>query len=104
MNHNAVNFNILRNCTPNIEKQNLREKAHEPALLLCSVDESPPCSRYQLRCLKQGDMSLEEFVIKARLLIDDGGYISALRESTLWDTLVFGIKSDKVRKDSIALA
>ena len=28
-------------------------------------------ARYQLRCLKQGDMSLEEFVIKARLLIDD---------------------------------
>jgi hypothetical protein len=39
----AVNFNILRNCTPNIEKQNLREKAHEPALFLCSVDESPLC-------------------------------------------------------------
>ena len=43
MNHNAVNFNILRNCTPNIEKQNLRGKSHEPALFLCSVDESPPC-------------------------------------------------------------
>ena len=37
-------------------------------------------ARYQLRCLKQGDMSLEEFVMKARLLIDDGGYISAVRE------------------------
>jgi hypothetical protein len=43
VNHNAVNFNILRNCNPNIEKQNSREKAHEPALFLCSVDESPPC-------------------------------------------------------------
>ena len=60
-------------------------------------------ARYQLRCLKQGDMSLEEFVMKARLLIDDGGYILAVRESTLRDTLVFGVKSDKVRKDSIAL-
>ena len=60
-------------------------------------------ARYQLQCLKQGDMSLEEFVIKARLLIDDGGYISAVRDSTLRDTLVFGLKSDKVRKDSIAL-
>ena len=58
-------------------------------------------ARYQLRRLKQGDISLEEFVIKARLLIDDGGYISAVRDSTLRNTLVFGLKS--VRKDSIAL-
>ena len=60
-------------------------------------------ARYQLRCLKQGDMSIEEFVIKACLLIEDGGYISAVRDSTLRDTLVFDVKSDKVRKDSIAL-
>jgi hypothetical protein len=43
VNHNAENFNILRNCKPNIEKQNLREKDHEPALFLCSVDKSPHC-------------------------------------------------------------
>jgi hypothetical protein len=49
VNHNAVNFNILRNCNPNIEKQNSREKAHEPALLLCSVDESPPRLHQALR-------------------------------------------------------
>ena len=31
-------------------------------------------SRYQLRCLKQDDMPLEEFLTKARTLIDDSGY------------------------------
>jgi hypothetical protein len=44
VNHNAVNFSILRNCKQNIEKQNLREKAHEPALFSLIVDESPLCS------------------------------------------------------------
>ena len=46
---------------------------------------------------------LQEFVIKTRLLIDDGGHTTALKESTLWDTLVFGIKSDKVQEDLKAL-
>ena len=60
-------------------------------------------SRYQLRCLKQGDMPLEEFVTKTRLLIGDGGYDPAAKETTLTDTLVFGVTSDKVRKDVMAL-
>ena len=60
-------------------------------------------SRYQLRCLKQGDMPLEEFVTKARLLTEDGGYYHAGKETTLRDTLVLGVTSDKVRKDAIAL-
>ena len=30
-------------------------------------------ARFQLRCLQQGDMPLEEFVTKARLLIEDEG-------------------------------
>jgi len=60
-------------------------------------------SRFQLRCLKQGDMPLEEFVTKARLLIDDSGYPAAGKDETLRDTLVFGLRSDKVRKDAIAL-
>ena len=60
-------------------------------------------ARYQLRCLKQGDRPLEEFVTEARLLIGDGGYDPAVRENTLRDTLVFGVASDKVRKDAIAL-
>ena len=60
-------------------------------------------ARYQLRCLKQGDRPLEEFVTDARLLIEDGGYEPAAKENTLRDTLVFGVASDKVRKDAIAL-
>ena len=60
-------------------------------------------ARYQLRCLKQGDRPLEEFVTEARLLVEDGGYDPATKENTLRDTLVFGVGSDKVRKDAIAL-
>ena len=59
-------------------------------------------SRYQLRCLKQGDMSLGEFVTKARLLVDDSGYPAAVKDESLRDTLVFGLRSDKVRRDVIA--
>ena len=59
-------------------------------------------SRYHLRCLKQGDLPLEEFVTQARLLIDDGGYRADIKEEMLRDTLVFGVQSDKVRRDAIA--
>ena len=47
-------------------------------------------------------MSLEEFVTKARLLVDDNGYPAAVKDGSLRDTLVFGPKSDKVRRDAIA--
>ena len=47
-------------------------------------------------------MPLEEFVTKARLLVDDSGYPEAVKQETLRDTLVFGLKSDKVRRDAIA--
>ena len=60
-------------------------------------------ARFQLRCLKQGDMPLEEFVTKARLLIDDSGYSAEVKDETLRDTLVFGLKSDQVRRDAIKL-
>ena len=59
-------------------------------------------SRYQHRCLKQGDMPLEEFVTKACLLVDDSGYPAAVKQETLRDTLLLGLKSDKVRRDVIA--
>ena len=58
---------------------------------------------YQLRCLKQGDLPLEEFVTKARLLVDDGGCDTAVKDRSLRDILVFGLESNKVRKDAIAL-
>ena len=47
-------------------------------------------------------MSLEEFVTKARLLVGDSGYPAAVKDESLRDTLVFGLKSDKVRRDAIA--
>ena len=47
-------------------------------------------------------MPLEEFVTKARLLVDDSGYPAAVKQETLRDALVFGLKSDKVRRDAIA--
>lgn len=47
-------------------------------------------------------MPLEEFLTKARTLIADSGYDPAFQEETLRDTLVFGLKSDKVRKDAIS--
>ena len=45
---------------------------------------------------------LEELLTKARTLNDDSGYDPPFKEETLWDTLVFGLRSDKVRKDAIA--
>ena len=61
-------------------------------------------SRFQLRSLKQGKLALEEFVTKARLLVEDSGYDATVKEETLRDALlVFGLKSDKVRQDAIAL-
>ena len=48
-------------------------------------------------------MPLEEFITKAWLLMEDGGYDAAAKETTLRDTLLFGITSDKVREDAIAL-
>ena len=47
-------------------------------------------------------MPLEEFVTKARLLVDDSGYQAAVRDEYLRNTLVFGLKCDKVRRDAIA--
>ena len=47
-------------------------------------------------------MLLEEFVTKAHLLVDDSGYQEAVKEKTLRDTLVIGLRSNKVRRDAIA--
>ncbi|CAH3168595.1 unnamed protein product, partial [Porites evermanni] len=57
-----------------------------------------------------GDKGLEiyktakwsKFLTRARTLVDDSGYGPAIKEETLRDTLVFGLKSDKVRKDAIS--
>ena len=47
-------------------------------------------------------MSLEEFVTKARLLVNDSGYPAAVKDESMRDTLVFGLRSHKVRRDAIA--
>ena len=47
-------------------------------------------------------MPLEEFLTKARALIDDGGYDLAFKDDTVRDSLVFGLRSDKIRKDAIS--
>ena len=48
-------------------------------------------------------MSLEDFITKPKGLIDESGYHQDFNEEMLRDTLVFGLNSDKVRKDAIAL-
>ncbi len=48
-------------------------------------------------------MQLEEFVTKARLLVEDGAYDDASKDETLRDTLVFGISSEQVRTEAIKL-
>ena len=52
--------------------------------------------RFQLQCLKQGNLALEEFVTRARQLMDDGGYPDAVKDWLLRDKLVFGITSDRL--------
>ncbi len=55
-------------------------------------------ARYQLRCLKQNNTSLEEFVTKAKMLVDEAGYNPSVKEEMLRGTPVFGIDSDKSEK------
>ena len=43
-------------------------------------------ARFQLRSLKQGDMALEEFLTRARRLVDDSGYAVANRDEVLRDS------------------
>ena len=47
-------------------------------------------------------MSLEDFVTKAKGLFDESGYHQDFKEEMLRYTLVFGLNSDKARKDAIA--
>ena len=58
---------------------------------------------FQLRCLKQGDMTLEEFVTRSRTLIEEGGYEGDAKEEELRNVLVFGMKSDKARREAIGV-
>ena len=48
-------------------------------------------------------MCVEDFITKAKGLINESGYHQDFKEERLRDTLVSGLNSDKVRKDAIAL-
>ena len=54
-------------------------------------------ARFQLRSLKQDDMCVEDFITKAKGLIDESGYHQDFKEERLRDTLVSGLNSDRVR-------
>ena len=60
-------------------------------------------AHYQLRCLKEGNKTFKEFIKQARRLIDDSSCPAAARDVMLRDTAVFGIKSNKVRRDAMAI-
>ena len=60
-------------------------------------------ARFQLRCLRQEQLSLEAFVTRARTLIDDGGYGQNQKAETLRDKLIFGIKSGNALRNVIAI-
>lgn len=74
----------------------------EPVLKKLETYYNPPPQKknqiliqYQLWSLKQGNMSLEEFIMKAKLLIDEAGYIQRVKDEMLRDTLVFGLECNK---------
>ena len=56
---------------------------------------------YQLRCLKQDDLTFDEYLTIAKLLLAECHYHHDAVDRILRDTLVFGVKSDKVRRDAI---
>ena len=95
---------IYNTATFDMEADKLKlDKVFEKLEAYAKPQSNQILARFQLRCLKQGDMPLEEFVTKARLLIDDSGYSAEVKDETLRDTLVFGLKSDQVRRDAIKL-
>lgn len=51
--------------------------------------------QYQLRGLKQGNMYLEEFVTRVKLLIEEDRYIEKVKDEMPRNTLVFGLESNK---------
>ena len=56
---------------------------------------------YQLRCLRQEDLTFDEFHTKAKLLLAECDYPRQAKDRILRDTLVFGVKSEIVRRDAI---
>ena len=56
---------------------------------------------YQLHCLKQEDLTFDEFKTKVKLRLAELNYPSDARDQILRDTLVFGRKSEKVQRVAI---
>ena len=56
---------------------------------------------YQLRCLRQEDLTFNEFQTKAKLLLAECDHPREAQDRILRDTLVCGVKSKKVRRDAI---
>ena len=54
---------------------------------------------WELHNLRQGTLSLEEFIAKLRILIKEANYPTEHHDRFLRDFLVLGMNSDRVRKD-----
>ena len=50
----------------------------------------------ELKWLFQGSMTLEQFITKATLLVDEAGYPAGLKDRMVHDTLITGISNDTV--------
>lgn len=59
--------------------------------------------RFQLICLKQGNVPLEEFITKERLHFEESQYAEEAKDEMLRDTLVFDLESDQVPRNAIKL-
>lgn len=69
----------------------------------CKLQSNQILIRYGLRVLKQGKMTVEEFVTKAKQLVEEAGYPEQMKEEMMRDTLVFGIEFDQVHRDAIKI-
>ncbi len=58
---------------------------------------------WELHHVKQGNWSLEEFIAKLRTLVNEANYPDEQKDRFLRDFLVFGMNSDRVRKDCLKL-
>ena len=59
-------------------------------------------ARYKLRCREQEDSEkFEHFVTSLKLLLNDCGYDAAIHDEMIRDSIVFGVKSSKIREKLI---
>ena len=59
-------------------------------------------ARYKLRCREQEDgEKFEHFVTSLKLLLNDCGYDAAIHDEMIRESIVFGVKSSKIREKLI---